>query len=139
MTAIDTNILVYSLDRHDPVKRAKARALLRQLRSQSDDVVVPWQVLGEFLRFLRSSQDQGRLTRADLIRIIRGYVRLFPIALPSLVVLDQALILTGQYSLSHWDSMLLGACPDAGVGTLHTEDMGAPIVIGGIALVNPFV
>jgi predicted nucleic acid-binding protein len=54
MTAIDTNILIYSLDRHDPVKLAKARALLRQLRSQPDKVVVPWQVLGEFLRFLRS-------------------------------------------------------------------------------------
>lgn len=139
MTAIDTNVLIYSLDRHDPVKRAKALALLRRLRSQSDGVVLPWQVLGEFLRFLRSLQDQGRLARADLIRIIRGYVRLFPIALPSLVVLDQALSLTGQYSLSHWDSMLLGACLEAGVSKLFTEDMGAPVVIGGITLVNPFI
>ena len=78
MTAIDTNILIYSLDRHDPVKRAKARALLWQLRSQSDDVVVPWQVLGEFLRFLRSLQDQGRLARADLIRISAVMSACFP-------------------------------------------------------------
>ena len=139
MTAIDTNILIYSVDRHDPVKRGKARAPLRQLRSESDTVVLPWQVLGEFLRYLRSLQDQGHVTRANLLRIIRGYARLFPVSLPSLVVLDEALAFSGKYSLSHWDSMLLGACVDAGVNRLYTEDMGAPVVIGGIMLLNPFV
>jgi len=35
--------------------------------------------------------------------------------------------------------MLLGACLEAGVSKLYTEDMGAPVVIGGITLVNPFI
>jgi predicted nucleic acid-binding protein len=35
--------------------------------------------------------------------------------------------------------MLLGACAEARVDKLYTEDMGAPVVIDGIALVNPFV
>jgi predicted nucleic acid-binding protein len=139
MIAIDTNILIYSLDSHDRVKRDKARALLRQLRSQAENVVIPWQVVGEFLRFLRSLQNQGQLTRAKLERILRGYLRLFTIALPSLVVIDHALSLTRRHSLSHWDSMLLGAGLEAGVHTLYTGDMGAPVVIDGIALVNPFV
>ena len=33
----------------------------------------------------------------------------------------------------------VGACLETGVHTLYTEDMGAPVVIEGIALVNPFV
>jgi predicted nucleic acid-binding protein len=139
MIAIDTNILTYSLDDHDRVKRDKARSLRRQLRSQSDNVLIPWHVIGEYLRFLRPLQDQGQLMRAKLERILRGYLRLFTIALPSLVVIDHALSLTRRHSLSHWDSMLLGACLEAGVHTLYTEDMGAPVVIDGIALVNPFV
>jgi predicted nucleic acid-binding protein len=139
MIAIDTNVLIYSIDRHDPIKRSKARALLRQLRARSGDVVIPWQVVGEFLRFLRSLQDRGQLTRAGLEGTFRGYRRLFPIPLPSLVILDHAIALTARHSLSHWDSMLLGACLDSGVDTLYTEDMGAPLVIDGIALVNPFV
>jgi predicted nucleic acid-binding protein len=102
-------------------------------------VVIPWQVMGEFLRFLRSMQDQGKLKPAKSERILRGYLRLFTIAMPSLVVIDHALSLTRRHSLSHWDSMLLGACLEAGVRTLYTEDMGAPVVIEGIALVNPFV
>jgi hypothetical protein len=34
--------------------------------------------------------------------------------------------------------MLLGACKDAGVTTLDTEDMGAPTTYDGIQLINPF-
>jgi predicted nucleic acid-binding protein len=138
MIAIDTNILVYSIDRHDPVKRSKARTILRQLRSQANDVLLPWQVLGEFMRFLRSMQDRGELSSGDVERVLRGYLRLSPVALPTLRVMEHALFLTRRYSLSHWDGMLLGACLDADVDTLYTEDMGAPVVINGIALINPF-
>jgi predicted nucleic acid-binding protein len=139
MIAIDTNILIYSLDRHDVVKRAKARSLLRQLHLQPDDVIVPWQVLGEFLRFLRSLQDRKLIDRRDLERIFNAYRRLFPLALPTTSILDQAISLANRFSLSHWDSMLLGACTEASVDTLYTEDMGAPVVIDHIALINPFV
>jgi len=31
MIAVDTNVLVYRLDRSEPVKQAKARAILQQL------------------------------------------------------------------------------------------------------------
>jgi predicted nucleic acid-binding protein len=139
MIAIDTNVLIYSLDRHDPVKRTKARSLLRQLRLQPGDVIIPWQVMGEFLRFLRSLQDQKRIERKDVERIFSAYRRLFPLALPTTSILDRAILLTNRYSLSHWDSMLLGACAEARVKKLYTEDMGAPVVIDRIALINPFV
>jgi predicted nucleic acid-binding protein len=139
MIAIDTNVLIYSLDRNDIEKRAKARSLLRKLRRQPEDVVIPWQVVGELLRFLRSLQDQKRIGREDLERVFSAYRRLFPLALPTPTILDQAISLTNRYSLSHWDSMLLGACAEAKVDTLYTEDMGAPAVIDRIALINPFV
>jgi predicted nucleic acid-binding protein len=138
MIAIDTNVLIYSLDKNNPAKESKARALIRQLRASPDGVLVPWQVVGEFLRFLRMLQDQGRLSRHRLERIFLVYRCLFPIALPTTSVLDQALSLTSRYSLSHWDSMLLGACLEAGIIRLYTEDMGAPVVIDGIELINPF-
>jgi hypothetical protein len=47
MIAVATNVLIYSPDRNDLVKRAKARGLLRGLRLRSSDVVLPWQVVGE--------------------------------------------------------------------------------------------
>jgi predicted nucleic acid-binding protein len=59
--------------------------------------------------------------------------------MPTRAVLDRALDLTARYSLSHWDSMLLGACIEAGVTTLYTEGMGSPAVFDTVRLVNPFV
>jgi predicted nucleic acid-binding protein len=54
MIAVDTNVLIYSLDQHDQAKRTKARELLRQLHTQDEDVVLLWQVACEFMRYLRS-------------------------------------------------------------------------------------
>ena len=59
--------------------------------------------------------------------------------LPSSSILDRALDLAERFSLSHWDSMLLAACVEAGVDTLYTEDMGAPTRFDTVQLVNPFI
>jgi predicted nucleic acid-binding protein len=63
----------------------------------------------------------------------------FPLILPDPSVVDHALDLADGFTLSHWDSMLLGACRAASVTTLFTEDMGAPRTIDSIQLVNPLI
>jgi predicted nucleic acid-binding protein len=138
MNAVDTNVLVYRLDRHNPTKQAKARELLRRLASESIPTVLLWQVLGELMRQLRYWQDEGEITREALVRYVAAFRKLFPLVTPTSRAVDHALDLTGQYSLSHWDSMLLGACKDAGATVLYTEDMGAPTTYDGIQLINPF-
>ena len=138
MNAVDTNVLIYRLDRSDPVKQAKARDLLRQLAKDAEPTVVPWQVLGELVCQLRRWQDENQLTRDALLHYVAALRRLFPAVMPTASALDHALELTGKYSLSHWDSMLLGACLEAGVDTLYTEDMGAPTAYDDIRLLNPF-
>jgi len=99
---------------------------------------LPWQVLGELVRQLRYWQDRGELSRDALLRYVAAFRQLFPVAMPTPPVLDRALDLTGRYGLSHWDSMLLGACLEANVDTLYTEDMGSPTTYDGLRLVNPF-
>ncbi|MEO8493645.1 MAG: PIN domain-containing protein [Planctomycetota bacterium] len=131
-------MLIYRLDRSDPLKQSKARELLRQLATDREPTILPWQVLGELIRQLRYWQDQKHITREMLLRHVATFRKLFPIAMPTLSVVDRAIDLTGRYSLSHWDSMLLGACLEAGVDVLYTEDMGAPVTYDGVHLVNPF-
>lgn len=138
MNAVDTNVLVYRLDGREPHKQAEARHLLRQLSSDPTPTILLWQVLGELMRQLRHWQDQDILTRDNVLRYVAAVRGLFPLTMPTPQVVDHALELTGQFSLSHWDSMLLGACKAASVTTLYTEDMGAPTSIAGIRLVNPF-
>jgi len=139
MNGVDTNILIYRLERRDPVKRAKARDLLRRLRASSVPTFLLWQVMGELVRHLRAWQDRQMITRASLLRYVNSARRLFPLAMPNPNVLDRALDLSGRYSLSHWDSMLLGACIEAQIDTLYTEDMGAPTTFDSVKLINPFI
>jgi predicted nucleic acid-binding protein len=138
MNAVDTNVLVYRFDRLEPVKRAKAKALLTRLASTTTPALLLWQVAGELKQQLRRWEDQNVVSRRNAKRYfqaIRGSLKLH---LPTPNVLDRADDLRDHYSLSHWDSMLLAACLEAGVTTLFTEDMGAPRKIDAIQLENPF-
>jgi len=139
MIAIDTNILVYTIDRSDPAKWVKARQLLANLEIRHEPTVMPWQVLGELVRFLRAKEQRGEFTRDAWMHYLNLFRRKFQVAVPALKTLDHSLDLSARYNLSHWDSMLLGACLEAGVTTLYTEDMGAPRQIDRLELANPFV
>ena len=137
MNAVDTNILLYSIDQNEPAKQLKAQHLLQQLHTSSTGTVLLWQVLGELGQQLRCWRDQGKLTQAEFGQHIQTFRYLFPLVLPTAAVFDNALGLAERFSLAHWDSMLLGACQAAGVSVLCTEDMGAPRTIDGIQLINP--
>jgi predicted nucleic acid-binding protein len=138
MNAVDTNVLLYSIDHAEPVKRDKARRLLQQLESGPDPTVTLWQVIGEVTQQLRRWQSLGRMSGQERSKHIETFRWLFPLVMPEPVAFDLALDLAERYSLSHWDSMLLGACKSAGVTTLFTEDIGAPRTIDDIELRNPF-
>lgn len=138
MNAIDTNVLLYSVDRNEPAKQVVAQQLLRQLGSAAEPTVLLWQVLGELTQQLRRWRDQGRLTPADFSQYVQAFRHVFPLALPTPEAFDFAVSLAERFSLSHWDSMILGACQSAGATRLYTEDMGAPRIIDGIGLINPF-
>jgi predicted nucleic acid-binding protein len=138
MIAIDTSVLIDAIDRLDLAKGRKARTVLAQLRNQTDTVVLPWQTLAEFVRYLRRREGSGLLRRRDLTRYVGLFRSHFVIVMPRVSVLEIALDLSGRYSLSHWDSMLLRACIDAGVDTLYTEDMGSPCPFDSVRLLNHF-
>ena len=138
MNAVDTNILLYSIDRNEPAKQLKAQQLLRRLHAAAEPTLLLWQVLGELTQQLRRWRDQGRLTPAEFALHIQAFRHLFPLALPTAEAFDSALDLAERFSLSHWDSMILGACQAVGATRLYTEDMGAFRSIGGIELINPF-
>jgi predicted nucleic acid-binding protein len=138
MNAVDMNVLLYSIDANEPTKRLKAQQLLRQLHAGAEPTVLPWQVLGEVAQQLRRWRDQGKLTPAEFTQHIQAFRHLFPLVLPTPDTFDRAMELAGRFALSHWDSMILGACQSAGVVRLYTEDMGAPRRIDSIELINPF-
>ena|SRR5579884_2806555 len=120
MNAVDTNVLLYSIDNHEPVKRFKAQQLLNQLHVAPEPTVLLWQVLGEAAQQLRRWRDQGKLTATEFASHVQAFRHIFPLALPTAGAFDSAMSLSDRFSLSHWDSMVLGACQAAGATRLHT-------------------
>ena len=63
---------------------------------------------------------------------------MFEVRIPSEAIFQVSFDLRSRFSLSHWDSMLLAACKEAGVTTLFSEDMDSGTDYDGLTIVNPF-
>jgi predicted nucleic acid-binding protein len=126
-------------DKAEVHKRAKAIELLRKLRHSPEEYLLLWQVAAECFVQLRIWSKQKRIPPTAPQGFISNAKRSLDLTMPSFRTIEFAMRLGDRYSLSQWDSMLLGACIEAGVTRLYTEDMGAPRRIESIELVNPFL
>lgn len=135
MNAIDTNVLIYSIDAGDAVKRRRAIELIESLNNTN--TIIPWQVACEVAAVLGSMARSGRF-QGDHTEAVTSLRACFPIALPQLATLERSLRVQKEAQLSTWDALLIAACAEAGVSRLFTEDLQSRPVIEGVELVNPF-
>lgn len=138
MIAFDTNVLVYSVDDGDPNKQAKARATIDSVLASGESTVLPWQVAVEFLAKLRKWEVAGKLSADEVARRFNEFLAAWVVAIPTVKIFPLAMQLHGRYSLSHWDSLLVAACREAGVTRLYSEDMQHDADYDGVKVVNPF-
>src|ERR671910_1133568 len=117
---VDTNVLVYTLDRREPEKRERAREVLRRVGG-AGTAALPAQVLSEFanacLRKLEPRPD---------VEAIRREVKRLMIAFPVLpltgpVVLE-ALRGVGEHMLSCYDAQIWAVTRLGQVGVVLSED-----------------
>lgn len=139
MNAVDTNVVVYVFDDNEPVKQPKARALIDRLVKSPTNTLLLWQVAGELLSCLRKWESTGRIASADVKANFQDVLSMFRLRLPRDQVLELSFDLSAKFSLSHWDSMLLAACKEAGVTLLYSEDLDPGTDYDGVSVVNPFV
>ena len=130
MIAFDTNILVYFFDDRVPQKQAMARSLI----SGTADGVVVWQAACEFIA---ASRKLKGFSAEDAWASLGDFLAMFPLVLPGAEALAAARRLHLDQGLSFWDSMLLGACQEAGVQRVYSEDLPGNKV-PGVEVVNPF-
>ncbi len=138
MNAIDTNVLVYWVDDSAGEKQLQAGRLIGQLIGTRERAVLLWQVAVEFLNCMRRWELAGRIRRAQTVAYLEEFEATFDLRLPTRSVIHTALDLNARHSLSHWDSLLVAACIEAGVTTLYSEDMADGADYDGVRIVNPF-
>lgn len=139
MNAIDTNVLVYAVDQSDAKKARLAEELLEQLDLVPVPCVIPWQVAVEFVANLRRLERDGTIPVGSIETYLVEFVFRFTVVRPEISLLKSALRLSEVHSLSHWDSLLLAACQEAGVIRLYSEDLTNGATYGTVTVINPFV
>jgi predicted nucleic acid-binding protein len=133
MNAVDTNVLIYVQDPRDPIKQAKAAALVKSLPNGA----LLWQVANEYLAASRKLVPFG-YNHAQAFQDINQWRKVWTTILPTWAVIDKSEDIRQRFNLSFWDAMIVAACMDGGVTRLYSEDFDAYKQIDGVQLVNPF-
>ena len=133
MNAVDTNVLVYAYGVSAPAKRDAAQKLIVSL----SDGVLLWQVACEFVSAARKTVVPGGDATAawDRLDDIRRLLRL---VVPREGSLARAREIQVRTRAQFWDCLIFGACLEAGVTRLYSEDLPGGVV-PGLEIVNPFI
>ena len=131
---LDTNVLVYAIDRSDGAKHRIAQELLAR---RADDFVVSAQVLSELYAVI-TRKFRDSITPEQAASFVDRISGLPVIAIDADLVRD-AIALSREARLSHWDGLILAAARLAACDTLLTEDLSHGSTIAGVLIENPFV
>lgn len=130
---LDTNVLVYSIDRDDAFRRKKARELLRRLEKTAS-VFISTQVLQEFYVAATRKLGMDALLAKE---VVRGWRR-FNVITITPEIIDEAIDVSVLNRISFWDAAIAAAGRAAGCKVIYTEDFNPGQMIAGIKMVNPF-
>ncbi len=131
---LDTNILIYAIDRDAGERHQKARTLIHDVAYQ--DCVLTLQALSEFVAV---ATRKGKLSVADARAYVQDWQLLFPTVLPTLATLTRAIDAIEQHKLAFWDAMLWATAKQAGVTLLLSEDCQHDRELEGVRFRNPFL
>lgn len=131
--AFDTNFLIYLESRLGEPRGEIARDLLERIPAET--IVLPAQVLGEFVRVSAVKQQRPiPEVRRRLLQWIDGY----SVVATTPQIVTQAVDLIETRSISLWDAIVVASAADAGCRILLSEDMQAGFSWAGVTVVNPF-
>lgn len=131
---VDSNIILYSMDKAEPAKQRVCQELLTSYGSDDRSVcVLSTQVMQETYvaatKKLRAEPDEietvlRSLQSQEIVTIT-----------PQLVF--EAIECSRRQQLSLWDALIMTAAASAGCDLIWTEDMNDGQIINGVRIVNP--
>ena len=130
---VDTNVLIYALDRAHPNKQAAANAWRRELwKSRSGRI--SYQVLQEFYANVQKKwPSESEMAKAE----VRDLLAWRPVAVNA-ELLERGWRIQDRYALSFWDAMIVAAAKASSCRYLLTEDLPSGQNLDGVTVVNPF-
>jgi predicted nucleic acid-binding protein len=130
---LDTNILVYALDRQAGDKHGVASRII-DLAVRAD-CCLTLQSISEFY---------AAVTRKRLVPIASArdqaldWLDMFPTVSASAGAVRTALTTAAAGKASYWDALLVITATEAGCTAILTEDLADGTVLSGVRIINPF-
>ena len=131
---LDTNILIYSVDRADPAKQNTALELIAR-HAKDRTGVISTQVLQEF--YSAATRKLG-IEPLQARQHLRDF-RVFDIVQVTPAIIEEGIDCSILHQLSFWDGLILAAAATAKSAELLSEDLGHPQKLQGLTIRNPFV
>lgn len=131
---LDTNILVYAYDLHDPRKQRIAQNIIH--RALDGEIATSSQVLGEFASTLLHKLNPPAKP-ADLATLLQTLGSIYLVPLDGDVVL-RAVKAHAQYGLHFYDGMIVAAAERGGCIKIWSEDLNPGQEYFGARVENPF-
>lgn len=131
---IDTNILIYSLDRHDPEKQKRARELLKKAAFEHSGVIST-QVLQEFYVAATRKLGVDPILAKEMVNKFKNYETV----LITTEMIKDAIDCSILQRRSFWDSLILITGEKALCEMIWTENLNNGQVVKGIKVLNPFI
>ncbi len=130
---IDTNILVYTLDKRHEARQQKARKVLKKTAS-SHQPVISTQVIKEFYVVATAKLGADQIIIKNIIHNFRN----MEIVNNDLELIEQAIDISVLSRLSFWDSLIIAAAEKARCEIILSEDLNPGQLYRGGAVLNPF-
>lgn len=131
---LDTNILIYSIDRQAGKRHQRSIELIEEMSQH--DCVLTLQALSEFYSAVTR---KGKMPRDDAEAQVNDWMILFPVVNAGPGILKRAMKTVSDHQFSFWDAMLLETAVQAGVTRFFSEDMQHDRLWKGMSIQNPYV
>ncbi len=135
LSFVDTNVLVYALDKTKSPKKGIAQLLMNQLMAE-DRLRLSTQVLQELFVTLTRKVSQ-RCSSKEALAILEDLTA-WPLMVVDYAAIRAAVGLAEQAKLSFWDALVVVAAARTGAAVLYTEDLNDGQEILGVRIHNPF-
>jgi predicted nucleic acid-binding protein len=130
---LDTNILVYSIDRTAGPRHELAKQIMS--RAAPGPCCLTLQSVSEFFAV---ATRKGMMDSAEAAAVAESMTDLFPTAAASVSSVRTALATAVSGRASYWDALLVITAAEAGCTAILTEDFADDSTLAGVRVINPF-
>ncbi|MDO4223205.1 MAG: PIN domain-containing protein [Acinetobacter sp.] len=130
---LDTNILIYSVDKRFPDKQNQAMRIIAFLQA-NHRAVISTQVLQEFYN---ATTKKLKLDKHQMQILVDKFAKL-PVLNNDVKLLKNAIHISIIHHLTLWDAYMVAGAKRADCTILYTEDLTHNQIIEGVKIINPF-